>query len=549
MKYSSVLWLFLFSFFVACTPVREEGQKSSVKLVVGIVVDQMRYEYLERFEAKFSNEGFLKLRDGGYSFANTHYDYIPTFTGPGHASVYTGVNPSIHGICANNWYNREQGSVVNCVYDAARKSVGVPGGNPVGSINLAYPTVGDVLKQSTKEGARVVSVAIKDRGAVLPGGQKADAAFWLDGESGKWITSQQYMDQLPTWVKEFNEAAWVDKYLQEEWTTYFPINEYTESVQDDNLFEVPFDTTTGVTFPYHLSRLKEKYGRSVIKYTPFGNSLTMQLAMQALEHEPIGIDDTTDMLLVSFSSTDYIGHRFGPRSVELEDAFIRLDRDLGVFIGALEKKVGKENLLVFLTSDHGVMEVPAYLKANDKPGGVYQAYKLIDTLNVALQNEFGVNDLATAFINDQIYLNEATIVQHNLLRGQVEQVVKDWLSTYAFVEKCYTAEELFATSDTGKLVRRLRNGYYKGRSGDLLFIAKEGWIDQSSEKGTTHGSGYAYDTHVPLMWYGAKIPAGKLSHQPVNVTDITPTLIQLLGIPLPSDLSGKPIPELTTNHE
>jgi arylsulfatase A-like enzyme len=275
----------------------------------------------------------------------------------------------------------------------------------------------------------------------------------------------------------------------------------------------------------------------------------MQLAMQALEHEPIGIDDTTDMLLVSFSSTDYIGHRFGPRSVELEDAFIRLDRDLGVFIGALEKKVGKENLLVFLTSDHGVMEVPAYLKANDKPGGVYQAYKLIDTLNVALQNEFGVNDLATAFINDQIYLNEATIVQHNLLRGQVEQVVKDWLSTYAFVEKCYTAEELFATSDTGKLVRRLRNGYYKGRSGDLLFIAKEGWIDQSSEKGTTHGSGYAYDTHVPLMWYGAKIPAGKLSHQPVNVTDITPTLIQLLGIPLPSDLSGKPIPELTTNHE
>jgi predicted AlkP superfamily pyrophosphatase or phosphodiesterase len=516
---------------------------TTTKLVVGIVVDQMRYEYLDRFKHKFSKTGFNKLRNEGFVLENTHYNYVPTYTGPGHASIYTGTTPAVHGICANNWYSKKEQTMVNCVTDETHQLVGITSDLKVGPSQLMTATFSDLIKKNTDGTAKVISVAIKDRAAILPAGKLANAAFWLDGESGHWISSKQYMDTLPAWLLDFNQEDWVSQYLSQDWTTLLPITAYTESLADSNSYEVPFDKMAGAVFPYPLKALTEKYGKGLIKYTPFGNTLTVQLALEVLHSEDLGKGNVTDVLLLSLSSTDYIGHRFGPRSVELEDAYLRLDNDLSTFLTALDVAVGKENLLLFLTSDHGVMEVPAYLKDQQQEGGVYQLYQLTDSANLRLKDQFQVDHLVDAFVNDQLYLNERRIREFNINRLEVERSLLAWLHTLPFVDEAISSKDLVLFADTNDLWEKAYRGYYQGRSGDLLFVAKPGWVDQSLESGTTHGSGYTYDTHVPLIWYGGGIPVGG-SQRKVVISDIAPTVTHLLGLPAGKDVTGKAIDEL-----
>ncbi|HEY5823458.1 MAG TPA: alkaline phosphatase family protein, partial [Cyclobacteriaceae bacterium] len=333
------------------------------KLVVGIVVDQMRQEYLYRFDSKFGKGGFKRIIGDGFMLKNAHYNYVPTETGPGHASVYTGTTPAIHGIVANEWYDRALKKEVNCVSDDKQKTIGSE--SKAGEIspwrNLAT-TITDELELATQRRAKVIGISIKDRGAVLPAGHIPDGAYWYDPLNGNFITSTYYKAALPVWVDEFNKLKLPFKYLNQEWKTLLPIDQYKESGIDDSPYEGKFKGKERATFPYNLKELRTTNSPyDLVTVTPFGNDLLAEFATAALEGEELGKDDITDFLAISFSSTDKIGHFMGPNAVEVEDTYLRLDRTLEDLLNTLDSKVGKGNYTVFLTADHGVAEVPQYM--------------------------------------------------------------------------------------------------------------------------------------------------------------------------------------------
>ena len=344
---------------------------SRPKLVVGIVVDQMRYDYLTRFESKFGEGGFMRMINEGFNCKNNHFNYVPTYTGPGHTSVYTGTTPKYHGIISNNWYDKEIKESVYCAQDDSVESVGTESSaGKMSPHRMLTTSVADENRLFTQMRGKTIGVAIKDRGAILPAGHTANAAYWFHGkDEGVWITSTFYRKDLPQWVKDFNDSDTVESYLKV-WDTYQPIETYIESGSDLNDFERGFNGKETATFPYDLAALKDENGGfDVLKATAYGNSLTVDFALAALEGEALGRDNDTDVLTVSFSSTDYVGHNFGVNSKEVEDTYIRLDRDLERFFKYLDENVGEGEYTVFLTADHGAVDVPAYLESVKIPAG------------------------------------------------------------------------------------------------------------------------------------------------------------------------------------
>ena len=349
--------LFLIALLLSATTLFSQTKP---KLVVGIVVDQMRHDYLQRFEGKFSNDGFRRLMREGFEARNTHYNYVPTYTAPGHASIYTGTTPRYHGIIANDWYSRVLDREVYCAEDTlANATGGSPAAGHISPRNLQANTITDELKLSTNFRSRVIGVSIKDRGAVLPAGHTPDGAYWFDPSVGEFMTSDFYTGELPEWVKKFNARKLVDKYSSQTWETLLPIDSYEESEPDNSPYERGFDGKETPTFPYDLKALRDQNGKyGMIRSTPFGNTLVLDMSRAALEAEGLGNDDITDFLAISLSSTDYVGHNFGPNSIEVEDTYIRLDRELAQFLKYLDDRIGKGQYLVFLTADHGVVENP-----------------------------------------------------------------------------------------------------------------------------------------------------------------------------------------------
>ena len=317
------------------------SQLNEPKLVVGIIVDQMSYEYLYRFYNHFGDGGFKRMMQEGTHARNMHYNYVPTYTGPGHASVYTGTTPANHGIVGNDWYDYAKDKELNCVYDKDAKTVGSKSNRGEFSPNrLKVTTITDQLKL-TKSGSKVVSVSIKNRGAILPGGHLSDGTYWYDDTNGTFVTSTFFKDKLPTWVEKFNKNSRADEYASSVWNTYFDINTYKESIADDNPYEHLLGTSKTPTFPYDLKNISTKENRfSLMLSTPFGNSILNDFAIEALEKEQLGKDAITDFLAISFSSPDLIGHSFGPQSKEIQDTYIRLDRELERLFAALDKEVG-----------------------------------------------------------------------------------------------------------------------------------------------------------------------------------------------------------------
>jgi predicted AlkP superfamily pyrophosphatase or phosphodiesterase len=537
-KYFFVLFIFIgFTAF---------SQQKQPKIVVGIVVDQMRYDYLNRYWNKFGNDGFKKLVSNGFNCKNTHYNYVPTYTAPGHASIYTGTTPENHGIIANDWYDKQLKRYVYCAEDTTVKTIGSDSKDGLMSPSrMLTTTITDELKLATNFKGKVIGVSLKDRGAILPAGHKADAAYWFEGDdTGKWISSSYYFNQLPKWVNEVNKKNSVNTYLNSVWNTLLPIAEYTESIADNNPYEGTFTTEKTPTFPHNLKALRDSNENfSLIKATPFGCNITTEMAIAAIKGEQLGSDDITDFLAVSYSSTDYVGHQFGPKSVEVEDTYLRLDQSLGELITFLESSFGKENILIFLTSDHGAVEVPQFLMDNNLPAGYFDQKEAITELKAFLKNKWMVDNLIENVSNFQVFLNRESILKNKLNSADIQTDVAEFMLKFKGVGNTFTAQALKSSEFIDGIFGAVQRGFNQTRSGDVMFVLESGWIKSGYKTGTTHGSPYKYDTHVPLLWYGYNIPQGETNNHLV-IPDIAATLASLLNINAPSSCTGKPINNL-----
>lgn len=519
-----------------------QTQSEKPKLVVGIIVDQMRQEYLYRFKDRFVEGGFKRFSEQGFMLTNGHYNYIPTYTGPGHASVYTGTTPATHGIIANEWYNRQLGKFIYCAEDSTVTNVGGTAENgKISPRNLLTTSITDELRFATAKRAKVVGIAIKDRGASLPAGHTGDA-YWYDSSNGEFMTSTYYYSTatLPKWVSDFNAKKLPDSYLKQTWNPLFPINTYKNSLPDDNAFEGIFVGKTSPTFPYHLDSLKSSNGGyGLISSTPYGNSLTLDFSYAAIEGEKLGQRDETDFLAVSFSSPDYIGHRFGPSSVEVEDNYLRLDQELAKFFDYLDKKIGKGQYLVFLSADHAVAEVPAYMVSERVPAGNFNSGMLSGQLKGFAMAMYGEGNWVLSYSNEQIFLNKELAKEKKIDFVQMQRDFADFVLRFKGVKEAYTATDLRSQEFTKSRPHLLQQGYNHKASGDVLLVLEPAWLT-GGLRGTTHGSGYSYDTHVPISFYGWGIKPGQSSEY-TTVTDIAPTLAVLLKLKFPNGTTGNPI--------
>lgn len=522
------------------------GVDGRPKLVVGIVVDQMRYDFLYRYWDKYSEGGFKRLVKQGFNFKNTQYSYVPTYTGPGHASIYTGSVPALNGIIGNAWYDRSTGASMYCVEDKTVKTVGsTSDAGLMSPRNLLTTTITDELRLSNNMQSKVVGIALKDRGAVLPAGHIANGAYWFDSPTGNWITSSFYANELPAWVQEFNNQKHPDRLMKEVWNTLLPIEQYTESTADDMPWERALPGEERPVFPHNIPALKGK-DYELIRSIPAGNRLTTDFALAALRGENMGKGKHTDFLALSYSTPDYTGHSFGPNSIEVQDVYLRLDREIEELINVLEKEVGKDNVLIFLTADHGAAHVPAFMESLKIPAGIATSGIMRDSLEQHLNKTFGKGRWVERYTNQQIYLDHKTIEGKKLNRLEVQEAAANYVMRFDGVARAIAAEAIQRAGWTGGLMSRLESGYNAQRSGDVIVVLQPGWFEgygNGPQKGTTHGSYSNYDTHVPLVWYGWKVKPGESSAE-TAVSDIAPTIASWLYIQEPNGSVGKPLQEL-----
>lgn len=521
------------------------------KLVVGIVVDQMRYDYLTRYWDRFGPDGFRRLVGQGFFCRNTHYNYLPTDTGPGHASIYSGTTPAWHGIVGNNWLDRALNRDTYCASDTLVSTVGaVSISGLMSPRNLLATTVTDELRLATNMQGKVVGLSLKDRGAIFPAGHNPNGAYWLDALTGRWITSTWYMDSLPTWVRAFNDRKLANQFLSGKWETLYPIETYTASWGDNSPYEKPFPGEKACVFPHQMDSVFAFLSRNagtkseafdVIKATPFGNTLLAEFAKTAIVSENLGKDNITDILTVSFSGTDYIGHQTSTRSVETEDVYLRLDQDLGKLLQTLDQEVGKGNYLVFLTADHGGATQPAWLMEQKMPAGNYNRKETNAMLTKYLTDKYGQGEWFSYQRFGNFFLNRGLIAQKGLKLADVQLEVAEFLLRNSPAYWDYvTGSQLETQQFTQGMKGMAQMGYNRFNAPDIYMIPRNGWLDYNTQ-GSDHGTGYAYDTHVPLLWYGWKVTPGETNSR-YHITDIAPTVSSLLRINFPSACVGNPIP-------
>ncbi len=515
------------------------------KMVVGIIVDQMRPEYLYKYQHQYSEDGFNRLMTDGFNNTNTHFNYIPTYTGPGHTSVYTGSTPAIHGIIGNTWFNKSLNRFFYCAEDTTHNTVGNDTKNgQISPKNMLVTTIGDELRMSNNYQSKVVGISLKDRGAALPAGHTANAAYWFDFSDGKFISSDYYMDTLPDWMQSFNSKRLADQYMDQTWELSLEASAYDITGEDDNPMEHIFDGRHTATFPYNLKEIRKDNGDvGMLNLTPYGNTILVDLAMATIDGEQLGQGEFTDMLALSFSTPDAIGHNFGPQAVELHDMYLKLDQEIARLLSYLDEKVGEGEYLVFLTSDHGAANAPKHAMERKLPAGFIPEKELGDSINIFLQTKLGDGSWVKSYSNQQVFLDREAIMETGEDLAKVQRIVADHILNYDNFAATYTAYDL-QNGDYGAegLRGHLIRGYHQKRSGDVAAVYDPGYIGKISYA-TTHSSGYNYDTHAPLLWYGWNIEAGKSSKYE-TITSIAPTISQLLQISLPSGATGTPIKEV-----
>ncbi len=528
---------------------------SRPKLVVGLVIDQMRWDYLYRYYERYGNDGFKHLMNEGYNCQNTMVDYLPSFTGPGHSCIYTGSVPSIHGIAGNNWVDNHTERGWYCVDDdnvwLAGDATKAPSYSPR---NLLVTTITDELRLATNFRSRVYGIAIKDRGSILPAGHTANAAYWYNDKTGDFVTSTYYDSayQNPAWLQAFNKRNLADSLTKLNWRLSEDPNTYTQSTADKTEYEDVFKAEADPVFPHNIGMLGKTDRLGAIKTMPAGNTLTLEMARACIEGAQggkLGSGTDADFLAISLSSTDYAGHQFAPNAVELEDMYIKLDKEIASFLHYLDNTVGRDNYLLFLTADHGAAHNPKYLTDRKVPAGI--SFNLSADLNAYLRDAFKTDaKLVDTILNYQVYLNDTLLAANKSLnREEIKSGIRNWLlnimpQKYRVpVSYVIDMENMDKTALPDPIRKMAANGYNSLRSGCMQIIFNPGWFESDRFTGTTHGNWNPYDTHIPLLWYGWHIPKGE-THTITNMTDISATLAALLHIQMPNGCIGKPITEL-----
>jgi predicted AlkP superfamily pyrophosphatase or phosphodiesterase len=527
------------------------------RLVLLIVIDQFRYDYLERFGDLFVADGLRRLLRDGASWTNADYDHMPTYTAPGHASLMTGTWGAEHGIIANEWFDRAAGKKITSVTDDAARTLGDTS-SPYSPRLLLASTLGDELRLATNDRAKVVGVSVKARSAILPAGRHASAAYWFSTQTGRMVSSNYYFNELPAWVARFNDERRADKLFGKPWERLLPEAEYLRRAGRD---DAPWEDMTGIkdtnTFPHVVTGGAPAPGRDfyiALDYTPFTGDLLVDFAAAAITNEQLGADADTDVLSVSFSGNDYVGHRFGPYSQEVMDVTLRVDRQIARLLAEVDRRVGLQNTLVVLSADHGVAPVPAQAAAVGLPGRRVERDQVLQALRAAITARYRGADKQTAyvqsFINGQVYFDEAALRRDAVARTEIERVVCDAAAQLPYVARCFTRAQLeagaFAPGDA--VARRVLHGFNAQRSGDALVVYAPFVIQVSPPEppdppsNATHGAPYSYDTHVPLIIMGRGVRAGRYP-QAATPADIAPTLATLLRVQPPSNATGRVLTE------
>lgn len=529
---------FFIFFFILSFSSQSQQKTEKPKLVVGIVVDQMRYDYLYRFYDKFQEDGFKRLLTRGFECKNHHFNYMPTYTGPGHASIYTGTTPENHGIIANNWYDKFHNKMIYCVNDDSVMPLGTSSNSEKMSPHRMLSTsFADANRLHTQFKGKTIGISIKDRGAVLPAGHTANRAYWFRGKNeGQWVSTSYYGPQLPTWVKAYNKQQPAKKYLKI-WETLYPIEKYIESGADLNNYEKGYKGKATATFPYDLKKLsKANGGYDIIKSTPYGNNLVTDFAIAALKNEQLGVDNHTDVLAISYSSTDYVGHNFGVNSIEIEDTYLRLDQEIAKLLKTLDQQVGKGQYTLFLTADHGAVHVPQFLDDHKIPAHYFNRRNFKNKVEKFLIEKFKIEGIIKNWSNQQLFINYKKLAQNNISLQKVTASVSHFISQQAYIQHVFTREGLIERNKTSVIGKLIQNGFHQRLSGDIAYVFNPATIAYG-KKGSTHGSPQAYDTHVPLIFFGKGIKEGK-TYKRTSVIDIAPTISALLEIAIPNGTTG-----------
>jgi len=513
------------------------------KLVVGIVVDQMRWDYLYRYYNRYGAGGFKRLLDEGFSCDNTLINYLPSYTAVGHSTIFTGSVPALHGIAGNDWTDQLTGKVIYCTSDSTVQSIGNESEDgKMSPRNLLVSTITDELRLATNFKARVVGVSLKDRASILPAGHTATAAYWFDDASGHFISSSYYMKELPEWVKTYNGRNKVDQLIEKGWNTLYPLNTYVNSDMDDKPYEGKFKGETSPAFPHAVNETY-KQNKASFRSTPFGNTITLDFAKAAVDAYQLGNGASTDFLTINCASTDYVGHMFGPNSIEVEDTYLRLDQELASFLQSLDAKVGKGQYLVFLSADHGAAHAIDFMKEHELPADFWYVKPLTDTLNKILSDKFNTPGLVRSIMNYQVNFNLSKINTAHLDYVAIKKAAVEFLQLQPGINYAVDVAELGKAPIPEPIKTMIANGYNFKRSGGIQIVLTAGWFEGYSKTGTTHGTWNPYDTHIPLLFYGWNIKHGNTNHE-THITDIAATLAALLHVQMPNGCIGHVIEEV-----
>jgi len=532
------------------------------KLVLLIAVDQFRYDYLERFNDLFVENGLRRLMRDGASWTQSNYDHIPTYTAPGHATMLTGAYPAESGIIGNEWPDRATGKRVTSVSDSTVTLLG--GGLNEGASSprrLMSSTVGDELRMATNDRSKVVGISVKDRSAILPAGRHANAAYWFSINSGSMVSSTYYFNQLPAWVTAFNNTRPADKFFGAKWERLLPESEYLRRAGPDappweNIGNQPGDTNT---FPHTITGGAKSAGPAfygALDYTPFSNDLLIAFLQQAVISEQLGQDDDTDVLSVSFSANDYVGHRYGPYSQEMMDVTLRVDRQIATLLDFVNARVGLANTIVAFTADHGVAPIPEHSGALGLGGSRIKLSDVLAAMNAAIKEKYnpqnktpdptadylykdGTGSNRDAVMNGNVYFNYAALRRDGVNLDELAQVAGEAALTVPGISRYFTRNQLERgeVSLTDPIERRAIHGFYPPRSGDLVLI-QEPYKYLGDTITATHGSPYSYDTNVPTIIMGTGVVPGRY-YESATPADIAPTLCAILGVTKPSSATGR----------
>jgi len=513
------------------------------KLIVGIVVEGLRYDAIGKYSKKFTEKGFNRFVKEGAVYRNHSINYYFAHSGVGQASLSTGTTPSMHGIVSENWYERENQKMVYCADDPTVATIGSDSDEGKFSpVNLLSSTLGDELILSGSTNSKIFSVSMRNSASIFLAGHMSNSAYWLDSRTGKIISSSYYCQNLPPWVNDFNDKNMVQSYMTKTWTPLLNIDEYKESLPDDNPYENGF-AGQFKTFPYNMLAIDKHMAEyQEFKYTPYANTFITDFALASIMYEKLGTDESTDLLFVDYATPAYSAELWGCTSIEYEDIVIRLDRDIMQLLTFLDETVGKSNYLVFLTSDHGSNFPQKYLSDMRMPQGTFNYKTAYSLLKIYLSAIFGKNEWIEKYNSQQFYFNHLTLENAKISHEKMETEAANLLHQFSGVSQVTTAHLLKSGAFADPILQKLKNSYYHKRSGDVFVNLNPGWVEESKQN-LSYNSPYEYDCHIPLMWLGWKIKP-MTSNNSVNITDIAPTISSILGIPRPNASNGNVIEDL-----